>query len=208
MKIKAFSFVFVLLTLLFTTGCGSDNTPKLGEQYQTLPVDLSEYNLAPVTEVFSLTCGHCRSMESVIPQLETLTSEPIGKVHVTFNESARVAAMMYYTAEMQLGGTPPHDFMEELFAAVQLNDGSTLEEKQVAIENVYKKYDIASPYQLDKEQQTALFALVAKASEISVKGQINSVPTFIVGGKYMILTSGHSSVEAMAETINYLNAQQ
>ena len=42
------------------------------------------------------------------------------------------------------------------------------------------------------------------AEDITEKGQINSVPTFIVNGKYMVLTSGHKDVEDIAKTINYL----
>ncbi|MDF4951843.1 thiol:disulfide interchange protein DsbA/DsbL, partial [Vibrio parahaemolyticus] len=35
----------------------------------------------------------------------------------------------------------------------------------------------------------------------------NSVPAFIVNGKYQVITGGHDSVEAMAETIKFLLKQ-
>lgn len=66
---------------------------------------------------------------------------------------------------------------------------------------------MVSPYDLSKEQQEELFARVGDAIKISEKGMINSVPTFIVNGKYMVLTSAHNDVDAIANTINYLLTQ-
>lgn len=200
---KILSLILVaFMTIL--AGCSENSTPKEGEQYQKLATNLSTYRLPPVTEVFSLNCGHCRKMEEVIPQLESLTNQSIGKVHVTFNQSAQVAAMIYYTAEMQLGGQPDHDMMNELFSAVQMGDGATMTEKQQAIESVFHSRNLKSPYELEEAQQEQLFRAMQIADEITTKGQINGVPTFIVNGKYMVMTSGHQDAEGIADTINYL----
>ncbi|KOO09466.1 thiol:disulfide interchange protein DsbA/DsbL [Vibrio hepatarius] len=200
---KLFSLFAISLAALLV-GCSDNNVPQEGQQFQQLPDNLSTYRLPQVTEVFSLNCGHCRKMEEVIPQLEELTNQSIGKVHVTFNESAQVGAMIYYTAEMQLGGKPDHDMMTELFAAVQLGDGSTLTEKKEAIDQVFHSRDLISPYELDEAQQTQLFKAMHLADEITQKGEINGVPTFIVNGKYMVITSGHQDEQGIANTINYL----
>ncbi len=200
---KLFSLFAISLAALLV-GCSDNNVPQEGQQFQQLPANLATYRLPQVTEVFSLNCGHCRKMEEVIPQLEELTNQSIGKVHVTFNESAQVGAMIYYTAEMQLGGKPDHDMMTELFAAVQLGDGSTLTEKKEAIDKVFHSRDLISPYELDEAQQTQLFKAMHLADEITQKGEINGVPTFIVNGKYMVITSGHQDEQGIANTINYL----
>lgn len=200
---KLFSLFAISLAALLV-GCSDNNVPQEGQQFQQLPANLSTYRLPQVTEVFSLNCGHCRKMEEVIPQLEELTNQSIGKVHVTFNESAQVGAMIYYTAEMQLGGKPDHDMMTELFATVQLGDGSTLTEKKEAIDQVFHSRDLISPYELDEAQQTQLFKAMHLADEITQKGEINGVPTFIVNGKYMVITSGHQDEQGIANTINYL----
>jgi len=200
---KLFSLFAISLAALLV-GCSDNNVPQEGQQFQQLPANLSTYRLPQVTEVFSLNCGHCRKMEEVIPQLEELTNQSIGKVHVTFNESAQVGAMIYYTAEMQLGGKPDHDMMTELFAAVQLGDGSTLTEKKEAIDQEFHSRDLISPYELDETQQTQLFKAMHLADEITQKGEINGVPTFIVNGKYMVITSGHQDEQGIANTINYL----
>ncbi|MGD8170543.1 thiol:disulfide interchange protein DsbA/DsbL [Vibrio sp. TRT 21S02] len=200
-------FTATLAAGALLVGCSDTTTPKEGEQYQQLPANLSTYRLPQVTEVFSLNCGHCRKMEGVIPQLEELTSQEIGKVHVTFNESAQIGAMIFYTAVMQLNKNPDHEMMNELFAAVQMGEGSTLTERRQAIEEAFHSRNLVSPYELNEEQQKQLFKLMKVAQEVSVKGEINAVPTFIVNGKYMLLTSGHKDIESIANTINYLTKQ-
>ncbi|CAK4075755.1 thiol:disulfide interchange protein DsbA/DsbL [Vibrio sp. MarTm2] len=199
--------LFTLLTILTATvlvGCSDSNTPQEGKQYQQLPVNLATFRLPQVTEVFSLNCGHCRKMEAVLPQLEELTQQSIGKIHVTFNESAQIAAMIYYTAEMQLGKKPDHEFMNALFAATQMGDGATLADKKQAIDDAFQSRGLISPYELNEQQQEQLFEAMNLAQDITEKGQINSVPTFVVNGKYMVLTAGHQDIEGIANTINYL----
>ncbi len=199
--------LFTLLTILTATvlvGCSDSNTPQEGKQYQQLPVNLATFRLPQVTEVFSLNCGHCRKMEAVLPQLEELTQQSIGKIHVTFNESAQIAAMIYYTAEMQLGKKPDHEFMNALFAATQMGDGATLADKKQAIDDAFQSRGLTSPYELNEQQQEQLFEAMNLAQDITEKGQIKSVPTFVINGKYMVLTAGHQDIEGIANTINYL----
>lgn len=197
----------LVLASFLLLGCSENSVPQEGSQFQRLPNDVSSYDVAPLTEVFSLSCGHCRKMENFIPQIESLTSQKVDKLHVTFNETAQIAAMIYYTAVMQLDATPDHAFMDELFAAVQMGEGSTNTERQAAIEKAFQTRDLVSPYQLNKEQQTTLFTYLEKAQHVSVAGEINSVPTFIVKGKYQVLTAGHDNIEAIAHTISYLLTQ-
>ncbi|ERB63798.1 thiol:disulfide interchange protein DsbA/DsbL [Vibrio coralliilyticus OCN008] len=199
--------IMTLLTIAFAAllaGCADSDVPQEGEHFQKLPVNLSTFRLPQVTEVFSLNCGHCKKMESVLPQLEELTKQNIGKIHVTFNESAQVGAMIYYTAEMQLGKKPEPSMMDELFTAAQMGDGATMAEKKQAIDDAFHSRGLISPYELKEDQQKQLFRAMQVAEDITEKGQINSVPTFIVNGKYMVLTSGHKDVEDIAKTINYL----
>lgn len=204
MKKLSLMFATVVLSVTALIGCSESSLPVEGKQFEQLPANLSTYRLPPVTEVFSLNCGHCRKMEAVIPELEKLTNQKFGKVHVTFNESAQIGAMIYYSAEMQLGKAPDHKMMEELFAAVQMGDGATLQEKKTAIDTVFTSRGLISPYDFDEEQQKQLFAAMQVADDISVKAQINSVPTFIVNGKYQVITTGHKDEQDIAATINYL----
>ena len=76
-------------------GCSENSQPVEGKQYEQLPANLSTFRLPQVTEVFSLNCGHCLHMENEIPAIEKLTGQSIGKVHVTFNESAKIGEKTY-----------------------------------------------------------------------------------------------------------------
>lgn len=49
-----------------------------------------------------------------------------------------------------------------------------------------------------------MFALFQQADAASQAAQINAVPTFIVNGKYQVLTGGHKSTDEIAQTITYL----
>ncbi|EJL6747153.1 TPA: thiol:disulfide interchange protein DsbA/DsbL [Vibrio alginolyticus] len=202
---KGFAVVVAVMAL---SACDSGKSqPQQGKQYEVLPVSLEEYDLAPLTEAFSLTCGHCRSMEEFVPQIESLTDQSVEKMHVTFNESAQVSAIIFYTAVMQLESTPDKAFMADLFTAVQMVADATAEERQIAVEKAFESRNLISPYHLDEAQQKTLFEYITKAEAITTRGQINSVPAFIVNGKYQVITGGHDSVEAMAETINFLLKQ-
>ncbi|MGO2341293.1 thiol:disulfide interchange protein DsbA/DsbL [Vibrio litoralis] len=201
------SITLLTITALFIAGCSDSDTPKQGEQYQTLSTPLTQTDVKPVTEVFSLTCGHCRNMEASIPELEKLTGQDIGKVHVTFNDQAQVAALIYYAAVMQLNHTPDEAMMKDLFAAIQLGEGSTISQQKQAIEQVFTSRQMVSPYSFDNLQQKALFRYLDQAMEISKQGGFNSVPTFIVNGKYEVLVGGHKDINEIANTINFLLKQ-
>ncbi len=196
--------LFLLGTFtLFVAACSDSNTPQLGKQYSALPSDLSEFNLSPITEVFSLTCGHCRNMEASIPEIESLTKQKVGKVHVTFNQSAQVSAMLYYAAVMQVEGQPDHELVAALFEVVQQQEG-TMDQKQERIEEVFVSRGLVSPYRFDSSHVAELEQHMTFADDVSKKADINSVPSFIIKGKYLLITEGHEDIKDLATTINYL----
>lgn len=196
------SFLLVVFTL-FTVACSDNSTPEIGKQYSVLPNDLSSLKLAPITEVFSLTCGHCRNMEASLPEIESLTNQKIGKVHVTFNQSAQVSAMLYYAAVMQLDKQPDHELMAALFEVVQQQEG-TMEQKQARIEEVFESRGLISPYNFDNSHVSDMEQHLTFADELSRKADINSVPSFIINGKYLLISEGHKDIPDLAATINYL----
>ena len=158
---------FLVATVIGLVACDNgNNQPQLGKQYQALPTDLTEYNLPPLTEAFSLNCGHCRQMEQFIPQIEAITEQNIKKLHVTFNENAQISAIIFYTAVMQLNGTPDKAFMSDLFTVVQMNANAEPEERQAAVDNVFQSRNLISPYQLSDEQKAKLFQLMKEAEKL------------------------------------------
>ncbi|MDD9178516.1 MULTISPECIES: thiol:disulfide interchange protein DsbA/DsbL [Aliivibrio] len=196
--------LLVLSSALFLTACGDTNEPKEGVQYEVLSTTLQNDSLAPVTEVFALSCGHCRNMENFLPVISQEAGSDIGKMHITFNQSAHVAAMFYYAAEMQVDGAPDHAFMEDLFAATQMGEGTTLTEQQEAYSKAFTSRGLTSPYEFNEEQRDILIQKVDTAKLLSEQSGISSVPTFVVNGKYNVLIGGHDDPKKIAETIRYL----
>ncbi|MCP3698879.1 MAG: thiol:disulfide interchange protein DsbA/DsbL [Aliivibrio sp.] len=196
--------LLVLSSTLFLTACGDTNEPKEGVQYEVLSTTLQNDSLAPVTEVFALSCGHCRNMENFLPVISQEAGTDIGKMHITFNQSAHVAAMFYYAAEMQVDGAPDHAFMEDLFAATQMGEGTTLTEQQEAYSKAFTSRGLVSPYDFNEEQRDILIQKVDTAKLLSEQSGISSVPTFVVNGKYNVLIGGHDDPKKIAETIRYL----
>lgn len=204
MKLFIKPLLIVLSSALFLMACSDSNIPREGEQYVTLPELLEDKALPPVSEVFSLTCSHCRNIENFLPQISQLADTDIGKMHITFNQSADNAALLYYAAEIQLGSVPDHAFMEELFAAIQAPRNVTTEQKKQAIENAFSSRNLVSPDQFSKQQSEQLTNKVDQIRRLSRQSAINAVPTFIVKGRYQVLVAGHDAPEQIAETIKYL----
>lgn len=198
------SFLIILFPALFLMACSNADIPQEGKQYVTLPTQLEDKMLLPVTEFFSLTCSHCRKMENYIPQISKQAGADISKIHVTFNQSARAAARFYYAAEMQLSDKPGAVFMDELFAAIQMANDTPASERKTAIEKIFRSRDLISPEQFNTQQNQQLMNKVALAERLSTQSAINSVPTFIVKGRYKVLVAGHDNPEQIANTIHYL----
>lgn len=201
------TFFLLAVAALFTLGCSDTSQPEEGKHYVLLPNDLSSINPAPLSEVFSLTCSHCRNLEQLLPALAKASGQQIEQIHVTFNQSAKAAAFVYYTAVMQLGHAPDVPMMRELFSAIQSRD-FTPQQRQEAINSVFSRRDLSSPDELDEQSRSKLAEMVANASQITVQGEINSVPMFIVAGKYQIIMAEHKNVADVANTITFLLNQQ
>ncbi|OEE58528.1 thiol-disulfide isomerase [Enterovibrio norvegicus FF-454] len=200
---KLTRFLLPLFAAVALTAC-SDDSPSTSEKYSTLDVPVQVANLPVVTEVFSLSCGHCRSMESAIPAIEAAADVNIGKAHVTFNESATFSALIYYAAVTQTEGKPSEELVEALFKYVQEGQTDDAEENKAQLGKVFKEFGLTSPYDLNETQQAELFSALERADEITTEAGIVSVPTFLVNGKYIVNTSAHDSADDLAATLKML----
>ncbi|PKG39687.1 thiol:disulfide interchange protein DsbA/DsbL [Psychromonas sp. Urea-02u-13] len=202
MKFK--TLLISLAFISFLSACNETSIPVEGQQYQQLPTTLNSEKFDPVTEVFSLGCGHCKKMEAILPELEKSLGQDIAKMHIVFNQSAQIAAMFYYAAEMQTGGVPDHAFMNDLFDAIQMPQDSTIEQKKAVMGKAFESRGLISPFNYDDQQTELLLKRVDEIALLSEQSKINAVPTFIVKGKYQVITAGHGKTEEIAETIKYL----
>lgn len=198
-------FFLPLIAVLALAGC-SEEAPK-SPKYTTLDTPMTVQDLPVVTEVFSLSCGHCRSMEAAIPAIESAANVKIGKAHVTFNESATLAALIYYTAMTQVDDNPPAGLTEDLFKFVQEQQSEDNEKNRAMLNELFEKYGLTSPFDLTEAQQQQMFAEMEKADQITVESEITSVPTFIVNGKYVVNTSAHENAQDLADTLKMLMAK-
>ncbi len=200
-----------LLSFVFISACSEapDNHAQdahrhLKEKYTTLSTPMAMENTPNVMEIFSLTCGHCRSMEKELPKIEAASNQKIIQSHATFNESASFAAFIFYSAMIQTDNNPPKALIDDLFHYVQEEQTGSQEMNRSILLNIFHKYGLISPANLNEDQKEALFEAMEKADDITLMSEITSVPSFVVKGKYLINTAAHSNAQDIANTINEL----
>jgi len=204
-KIQSLKKLLSTLMVVFTlAACSETPDPIEGTHYKRLPESLNSSQFTPITEVFSLTCAHCRAMEEILPTLQAALEHDINKMHITFNQSAYVAAMFYYAAVDQVGGIPDHLFMQDLFAMMQMPAHTTQEQQEAAMIHAFESRGLISPIKYNQQQLAELSQKVDAIMQLSEQTQIQSVPAFIVRGKYQVISSAHDKKEQIANTINYL----
>ncbi|MGF1704128.1 thiol:disulfide interchange protein DsbA/DsbL [Photobacterium makurazakiensis] len=200
-------FTTLAALALALIGCGDSTTPQEGVNYTVVPNPTE--NAANVVEVFSLGCGHCRNMETMLPEIKKMAEVDIDQVHVTFNESAQIAAYIYYTAAIQMDGKPSPEMKEALFAYVQDSaHDMTDEARQAKLGEIFGEFGITSPFEITDEQKQAVYEQLQAANDLVVNAEINSVPAFLVQGKYLVENSAHENLEDLAGTIRYLSELQ
>lgn len=193
-----------ILSIFLISAC-SDETPSSStEKYKTLTKPMTVLPMGEVVEMFSLACGHCRSMEAEIPKIESASQTKIEKSHVTFSENASFSALIFYSAAIQTDNEIPKGLSEALFQYVQEEQSKDQSANKARLTDIFSQYQLTSPFDLDEKQQDALFAAMNRANEITMQSEVTSVPTFIVNGKYVINTAAHSSAEDIAKTITEL----
>ena len=213
--------LFVFVSLFALAGCSEDNNPKEGNEYAVIPTPM--FDMPDVVEIFSLACGNCKNMETMIPAIEDMTKIDIAKTHVTFNESAQRSAYVYYAAANQNNGKPSHEMMTDLFTYTQSGVGAdnhdhgeaqetedaaeamTPAQKKAEMIAMFAKYNMKSPIDLSEAEHEAVYQAMVKAETIVTNANIASVPAFLVQGKYLVNSSAHKTLEDLAATITYLN---
>ncbi|WP_112712553.1 thioredoxin domain-containing protein [Moritella yayanosii] len=220
-------YFFKPLILLFVSffslvGCSDISNPTEGTEYTVISTPMAD--MPAVVEIFSLACGNCRNMESMIPAIEDMTKIEIAKTHVTFNESAQRSAYVYYAAANQNSGKPSHEMMTDLFIYTQSGAGAdkhghgegqetedaaeamTPAQKKAEMVDIFAKYNMKSPIDLSEAEHEAVYQAMVKAEMIVTNANIASVPAFLVQGKYLVNSSAHKTLEDLAATITYLNS--
>lgn len=194
---------FMILIPLSTSGCNEHAIDK--NKYSTVTTKMQ--NLPDVVEIFTLSCRHCRNMEILVDQLDTMIDSPIYKMHAVFNESTFKEAYLYYTATTQLTAKKQglHECTAQLYELVQQQFPSLPTSGQTPlVTEFFSKHNITKPVDLSKKQHLTMVAMAKKSQDLVDELKLASVPAILIKGRYLVRLNRHKDLNDLAKTVNYL----
>jgi thiol:disulfide interchange protein DsbA len=165
-----------------------------------------------VLEFFWYACPHCYSLD---PMVETWRkSKPayitFSRVHVTWSESHRALARLYYTLE-SLGKI--EQLHAEVFKEIQVNGNPLVGNDATESERIQAAF--AKKWGISEDafrQAYHSFAVdntdMPKADVLVQRYRIDAVPTFVINGKYVADVHTAGSPERLMALIGDLAAQE
>lgn len=153
-----------------------------------------------VLEFFQYGCPHCRAMEPLVAKwTPTLADDVVVRpIPVAFNAGMEAWQYLYYTLEAM----ERRDLQPAVFAAVQ-TERNPLNTRERVI-------DWAAKQGLDRERFASMYASFGVAAKVKRAQQliqaynVQSVPTFAVGGRYITspaLANGYGETLQVADTL-------
>lgn len=201
---NSFKFAFISLLALLTIACGQQ---EISADKYTIIEGISTAQ-PDVVEIFSLGCGHCRSLEKVLTQVEVNSDINIHKTHVVFNKSTLSYAYLYYAAEIQF---EDHNgsfaqFTSELFDLVQDDFQTvTIEKKRDLLSQLFKQYQLIEPQNLTEAHHSKINQLANSSKQLGSEINLSGVPAILVKGRYLLNMQKHKNSDDLINTINYLS---
>ncbi|CAM3155752.1 hypothetical protein [Moritella viscosa] len=173
-----------------------------GKHYDKVKNNFYEESLG-VEKFFSLTCGPCWKVSTMLPSISKQSQQTIHKTHVVFDKVTRAAATLYYSAEIQfekLNLKAKSKFTNELFMLVQ----KSRKIENVNVTDLFRRYQLTPISQLTKEQQAKVNTQLARSEKLTAQATIMQIPSIIVNGTYQVNMRPHKSISELSETIKYL----
>lgn len=198
---KKQSLIVLILTLIFTSilpACHSSEIEK--EKYTKLSTSVE---MPKVAMLFSLSCMHCKNIESMMPLVERAAQVDIEKVHLVFNPKTYQEAMIYYAAQVQIQDAQVlANFRKQLFFVLQsdftkLPDGAKY--KQFA--SLFREYQLQLPDKLDVQLTKQVIELVRESKQFVEQANLTAVPAIVVNGQYLVHLNKHKNIHDLAKTI-------
>lgn len=203
MKLLRF-FLFFLACLPSLLWAAS--TFEEGKDYKTLKIKDSTLASNTVVEFFNPGCPACFNMEST---LQTWLKKPkkglsFSRVPLAFHEEWLIYSKAYYVAE---GLGIEETLLPALFDAIHVkNQPLNTEEDMIRF-----FADKAVPYKPDQIKAAfrslSLSAELEKSSQAMIRYQVMEIPSFLVGGKYIVTLSMAKSPRRTLEIIDYLSSK-
>jgi len=176
-----------------------------GREYMPVKVPQSAESAGKieVLEFFSYTCPHCFRLEGVIePWLKRLPADvAFRRIPVIFQESALPLAQAYYVLESMGRLDMVH---LKIFDAYQ-QKGIHLDREKTLLEWVGTQGVDAKRF-AETYQSFGLRAKLARARQLAQAFEIDSVPSLVVGGKYLTSTELAGNKEAVPRIVDELVA--
>ncbi len=204
-------FLIALFTIALLPLAANAAKFEEGTHYKVIPGQAT--NKSEVREYFSYYCPACRSFEAYVGEIERSLPEgtKLNKTHVDFMQHTASANQFLLSQGLVIAEKAgiAKQFNSEAFDYIQTK------RKSISSEADVRKIFIASGgdgSMFDKGMKS--FSLISKAKrnkkiqdKLSNGRYVNSVPTFVVNGKYSIITTSldrSNFIEEYKELIAYL----
>ena len=154
-----------------------------------------------IYEFFWYGCPHCYNLEPTMERIEADLDKDtkIVKLPVALRDSWIPHSKLFYALQQMGKIDEVHNL---IFEEIHLEDNRLNTEQQMV--DFLGKHGIDTNKFMEKYNSFGTEARIKKASNLAKKYQINSVPTIIVNGKYLISGSYVSSYDELYSVINLL----
>lgn len=179
--LKRFFFRYLAPGLVAAFVAGAAQAQQNGYVTIDPPQPTASGNKIEVLEFFQYGCPHCRAMEPLIDKWEKTLGDDVAlqRIPVAFNASMTPWQHLYYSLE----GLGRLDLQKAVFNTVQTERNPLNSRDRIVA--------WAEKQGLDKNQFAAMYdsfgvgSKVKRATQLIKAYNLESVPTLVVGGRYM-----------------------
>lgn len=204
---KKLIFAFFTFFVLPLTACAEEPKTiyKEGTHYEVLP--LAATAKPNLTEYFSFFCPHCYKFESVVAAVKPKLNKDIKfeKSHVNFLPQRRPDLGNLLTkalATAQLLGVEGK-ITAQLFETIHIKKQYALTEK--AISSIFVANGVSEKKFNSAFNSFMVNGTTGQMNTAQETVRITSVPTFVVNGKYKVITKSVKGEEEFAKLVNHLS---
>ena len=184
-------------------GIDSASNYQDGRHYETLekPFPTRDSSKVEVIEFFWLSCGHCYNLEGYVSVWEKTLPNDVDfyRSHITWHAQAETQARLMYTARA-LG------IEEEAIAGAfyAIHRERQLMTGQSELESFFRGLGVSTEKYRAISSSFGVNNAVSQANKRMRNYKLQSVPSFIVNGKFKVAAIQGQSTEELIEVVEYL----
>ena len=184
-------------------GIDSASNYQDGRHYETLekPFSTRDSSKVEVIEFFWLSCGHCYNLEGYVSVWEKTLPNDVDfyRSHITWHAQAETQARLMYTARA-LG------IEEEAIAGAfyAIHRERQLMTGQSELESFFRGLGVSTEKYRAISSSFGVNNAVSQANKRMRNYKLQSVPSFIVNGKFKVAAIQGQSTEELIEVVEYL----